>query len=85
MELAAMRAGHRVHSPLASELRVSKERVLIIAGRGDGVVPPGHAHALWRHWHEPRIVWFGGSHFAPFSRDAIIRAGLTHVAQCIAT
>jgi pimeloyl-ACP methyl ester carboxylesterase len=84
MALAAMRAGHRAHSPLAAPLRVPKERILIIAGRGDGVVPPAHAHALWRHWGEPTIVWFGGSHFAPFSRHAVIRAGLAHVARCVA-
>lgn len=84
MALEAMRAGHRVHSPLSAPLRVPKERVMIIAGRGDGVVPPSHAHALWRHWDEPRIVWFGGSHFAPFSRHAIVRAGLAHVAHCLA-
>jgi hypothetical protein len=76
-----LRAMYRVHSPLTFPLRVPKERVLIIAGRGDRIVPPEHPHALWRHWGEPRIHWFSGSHLAPFGRERIVAAAADHLKQ----
>ena len=76
-----LRAMYRVHSPLTFALRVPKERVLIIAGRGDRIVPPEHPHALWRHWGEPRIHWFSGSHLAPFGRERIIAAAADHLTR----
>jgi len=76
---AELRATYRVHSPLSFPLRVPRERVLIIAGRGDRIVPPEHPHALWRHWGEPAIHWFSGSHLAPFGRDRIVAAGVAHL------
>jgi len=76
-----LRAMYRVHSPLTYPLRVPKERVLIIAGRGDRIVPPEHPHALWQHWGEPRIHWFSGSHLAPFGRDRIVAAAVDHLKQ----
>ncbi len=76
-----LRAMYRVHSPLTFPLRVPKERVLIIAGRGDRIVPPEHPHALWRHWGEPRIHWFSGSHLAPFGRDRIVATTADHLAR----
>lgn len=76
-----LRAMYRVHSPLSFALRVPKERVLIIAGRGDRIVPPEHPHALWRHWGEPRIHWFSGSHLAPFGRERIVAAAADHLAR----
>ncbi len=74
-----LRATYRVHSPLAHTLRLPKERVLIIAGRGDRIVPPEHPHALWRHWGEPDIFWFSGSHLAPFRRQRIVEAVVRHL------
>lgn len=76
-----LRAMYRVHSPLTFPLRVPKERVLIIAGRGDRIVPPEHPHALWQHWGEPRIHWFSGSHLAPFGREGIVAAAADHLAR----
>jgi hypothetical protein len=76
-----LRAMYRVHSPLTFSLRVPKERVLIIAGRGDRVVPPEHPHALWEHWGKPRIHWFSGSHLAPFGRERIVGAATDHLEQ----
>ncbi len=76
-----MRAMYRVHSPLTFPLRLPKERVLIIAGRGDRIVPPEHPHALWQHWDRPRIHWFSGSHLAPFGRDGIVTSTAEHLAQ----
>jgi hypothetical protein len=78
---AELRAMYRVHSPLTFPLRLPKERVLIIAGRGDRIVPPEHPHALWRHWGEPPIHWFSGSHLAPFGRDGIVTAAADHLGR----
>jgi hypothetical protein len=51
-----------VVSPLALKPRVAKERRYIFAGIADRVVPPDHPRDLWRHWDEPRIVWYQGAH-----------------------
>jgi pimeloyl-ACP methyl ester carboxylesterase len=74
-----LRGAYRLHSPLTYPLRVSRERVLIVAGRGDRVVPPEHPHALWKHWEKPSIHWFSGSHVAPFRRGRIIAAIVEHL------
>jgi len=74
-----LRAAYRVHSPLTFPLLVPRERVLIIAGRGDRIVPPEHPYALWRHWQHPEIHWFSGSHLAPFRRGALVRRIVRHI------
>jgi len=74
-----LRRAFRIHSPLAHSLRISPERVMIVAGRGDRIVPPEHPAALWSHWGEPRIHWFSGSHLTPFGRGRIARAILDHL------
>lgn len=77
-----LRAGYRVHSPLTYPLRIDKRRVLIIAGRGDQIVHPDHPHTLWRHWGEPDIYWFSGSHLAPFRRGEVFARIRAHVDRC---
>jgi hypothetical protein len=52
----------RVISPLAMQPLV--ERRAIFAGIADRVVPPVEAITLWRHWGEPRIAWYQGTHRA---------------------
>ena len=79
MSVDEMRRSFRIHSPLAHPRRVPRERVLIVAGRGDRIVPPEHPAALWRHWGEPEIHWFSGSHLAPFGRSRITSAILRHL------
>jgi dienelactone hydrolase len=74
-----LRSVYRVHSPLTYLRKVPKERILIVAGRGDRIVPPEHPHALWRHWGEPDIYWFSGSHLAPFRRQRIVSAIERHL------
>lgn len=76
-----LRQAFRVHSTLSHPLRVPRERVLIVAGRGDRVVPPEHPHALWRHWGEPRIHWFSGGHVTPFGRSGITQAVGRHLSR----
>jgi hypothetical protein len=70
---------YRLHSPLTYPLAIGRERALVVGGRGDLVVPPEHAHALWRHWGEPAIWWFSGSHSAPFRRGEIMARAAAHV------
>jgi hypothetical protein len=70
---------YRLHSPLTYPLAMARERALVVGGRGDLVVPPEHAHALWRHWGEPAIWWFSGSHSAPFRRGEILARAAAHV------
>jgi hypothetical protein len=53
---------HRVISPLAMPPRLPRERRFIFAGLGDRMAPPTQAHALWHHWQEPEILWYGGNH-----------------------
>jgi hypothetical protein len=77
----ALRAAYRVHSPLAHPLRLPRERVLIVAGRGDRIVPPEHPHSLWDHWGRPGIYWFGGSHLAPFGRAGVVARIEHHLAE----
>lgn len=61
-----------VHSPLAHPLALPRERVLIIAGKGDTIVPPDHAAALWEHFDRPQIHWFAGGHLMHFGREGYL-------------
>jgi len=74
-----LRRAFRVHSPLAHAPAVPRERLLVVAGRGDRIVPPEHPSALWRHWGEPAIHWFDGSHLLPFGRAGIAAAIRAHL------
>jgi hypothetical protein len=76
---AELEDAYRVHSPLTYPLALPRERALIIAARGDRIVPPEQPYALWRHWRGADIYWFSGSHFAPFRRPAILAAGARHL------
>jgi dienelactone hydrolase len=80
--LDELRLAYRVHSPLTYPLALPRPRAFIVAGRADQIVPAAHPHALWRHWGEPRIHWFSGSHQAPFGRGHLIRAVLDHAERC---
>jgi pimeloyl-ACP methyl ester carboxylesterase len=54
----------RMVSPLAMQPLVSRERRAIFAGIADRVVPAVEASTLWRHWEEPCIAWYQGTHRA---------------------
>lgn len=75
----------RVVSPLALTPAIAPERRFIFAGRSDRIVrPDDQAGALWRHWGEPRIGWYPGTHvgflWSPqvrwFMKDALKTSGL---------
>lgn len=74
-----LRRAFRIHSPLAHPLRLPRDRALIVAGRGDRIVPPEHPAALWEHWGEPAIHWFSGGHLAPFGRGRVVRTITRHL------
>jgi hypothetical protein len=77
--LADLRAAYAVHSPLTYPSVVPSESLLIVGARGDCLVPPEHAHALWRHWGEPAIHWYSGSHMAPFRRARLVSRVQQHL------
>jgi hypothetical protein len=53
-----------VVSPLSFSPRISRERRFLFAGLGDQLSPVGLVHGLWKHWEEPRTVWFEGGHIS---------------------
>ncbi len=74
-----MRAAFYIHSPLAHPRKIAKERILIVAGVGDRIVPPEHPSALWEHWERPKIHWLRGSHIAPVANSALMRVVTQHL------
>jgi dienelactone hydrolase len=66
------RAMYRIHSPLAHRPRLARESLLILAARGDRLVPAEHAQWLWSHWKEPQLTWLTGSHLVPFGRGRML-------------
>lgn len=53
---------HSVVSPLAFEPLVELDRRFIYAGVADRMAKPEAAQQLWKHWGEPDICWYAGSH-----------------------
>jgi pimeloyl-ACP methyl ester carboxylesterase len=53
---------HTVVSPLSFPPLVPHDRRFIYAGVADRMAKPEAAHRLWKHWDEPAICWYGGSH-----------------------
>lgn len=49
-------------APLALGPQIAWEKRAIFCGVADRVVPPAEATSLWRHWEQPRIQWYQGSH-----------------------
>ena len=38
----------------------------LFAGMGDRMATPRQAVELWRHWGEPRILWYPGGHVGAY-------------------
>jgi hypothetical protein len=77
---------HRLYSvvsPLSFPSKVPSDRTYMYAGVGDRMSTPGQAQRLWRHWGEPRILWYEGSHLTflwsgrvgRFLEEALAEAG----------
>lgn len=69
LDLQAFRSAFALHCPLTYQLQIPKERVLLVAGRADHVVPPQQVVALWEHWGHPPLEWFSGGHYLHFGRS----------------
>ncbi|MES1946332.1 hypothetical protein C84B14_03261 [Salinisphaera sp. C84B14] len=73
-------------SPLHLDPLVPKERRYIFAATADQLVAPDQPLRLWRHWDEPAMHWYHGSHLSvrreaellPFVENALARHGLIH-------
>lgn len=61
-----------VHSPVARPVALPRERLAVVAGRGDRITPPDHARELAAHWGVD-IEWFDGGHLAQLGRGDAIR------------
>jgi hypothetical protein len=74
----------RVVSPLAVRPLVPHARRYLYAGVADRLVAPEQALDLWRHWGEPRLAWYQGSHLSflwersvtALLREALVESGL---------
>jgi len=62
-----------VHAPLTRPVRLPRERLAVIAGRGDRITPPDQAEALAMHW-GVEVAWFEGGHLAQVGRGEALRA-----------
>jgi len=61
-----------VHMPTTRPARLPRERLFVIAGRGDRITPPEHAEELAAHWGVD-VRWFDGGHLAQIGRGDAIR------------
>ena len=61
-----------VVSPLSLAPLVPRERLSIFGATADHLVPADQVRDLWRHWGEPRIAWYAGSHVS-FLREPEVR------------
>jgi pimeloyl-ACP methyl ester carboxylesterase len=61
-----------VHAPTTRAPRVPKDRLYVIAGRGDRITPPDQAEKLARHW-DREIIWFSGGHLTQVGRGDALR------------
>lgn len=56
-----------LHSPLNFKPAISRDRILIIASRGDHLCPFDHVQALCEHWDRPRHRFLTGGHWLVFN------------------
>jgi len=61
-----------VVSPLHLKPRVERDRLAIFGGTADHLVPADQVRDLWKHWGEPRMAWYPGSHMS-FAREPQVR------------
>jgi pimeloyl-ACP methyl ester carboxylesterase len=61
-----------VHSPTLRRVQLPRERLFVIAGKGDRITPADHAEELAAHWRTD-ILWFEGGHLAQVGRGDALR------------
>jgi pimeloyl-ACP methyl ester carboxylesterase len=81
IDAALLEEAFSVHAPLERPVKLPRERLMIVAGRGDAISFPDHAEALWEHWGRPTMHWFAGGHLAQLGRGNAFRAIRTHLVQ----
>ena len=64
-----------VISPLALQPKVPHSGRMIFGATADRLVTPDQVRDLWRHWEEPEIVWYQGSHIS-FMNEREVWAGV---------
>jgi len=64
----------RVISPLALTPRVPVHARMLFGATADRLVRPDQVLDLWRHWGEPEIVWYEGSHISFMNERAVWEA-----------
>jgi pimeloyl-ACP methyl ester carboxylesterase len=69
LDLDDLRKLMELFCPLHYQRDIDNEKLFIVAGLGDRIVPPSHSVSLWRHWDRPRISWFPGSHMLHIGRS----------------
>lgn len=62
-----------VSSPLTWPALLPRERLLLIAGMGDGLTYPKHARLLAEHWGQPDLQWFPGGHLVHFGKQVYLQ------------
>jgi dienelactone hydrolase len=61
-----------IHAPTTRPARLARDRLFVIAGRGDRITPPEHAELLAAHW-GVEVRWFDGGHLAQLGRGEPLR------------
>lgn len=64
-----------VVSPLSLTPRVPHAGRFLFGGTADRLVTPDQVRDLWRHWEEPEIVWYEGSHLS-FQHERAVWSGV---------
>jgi hypothetical protein len=65
----------RVISPLVLETKVPHAGRMIFGANADRLVTPDQVVDLWKHWQEPEMVWYPGSHVS-FMNERAVWAGV---------
>ena len=71
----------RIHSPLSYASATPRDRILIVAGREDRIVPSHHPRKLWRHFGKPELAWFDGGHLVHCLESAAFEHILSFLAK----
>lgn len=73
ISIAQARHVMAIQSPLSWPPKLAKDRLMIVGGAGDRVVPPKHARLLWDHWEHPLLHWFPGNHVIHLDQDVYLK------------
>jgi pimeloyl-ACP methyl ester carboxylesterase len=71
-----------LHCPLTWQPLLEPERLLIIAGAGDRLVPPHHIRLLHDHWQGSALHWFPGNHVIHLQQRNYLKLMLSFMNRC---